>query len=58
MKEVDSISRESIQYWCTELTKDGILEHDAEHGGYSISDKVAKEIRHFPSAFSTEAASY
>lgn len=55
MKEVDSISIESIQYWCRELTKDGILENDAEHGGYSIPDKVAKEIRHFPSAFSTEA---
>lgn len=54
-KECKSISRESIQHWCSQLTEEGILERDKEHEAYSISDKAAKELRHFPSIFATEA---
>jgi hypothetical protein len=52
---LESISKESVRHWCLELTEEGVLERDNEHDVYSISDKAAKELRHFPSVFAAEA---
>lgn len=51
----ESMSEQTIRYWCSELTKEGILERDREHNAYSISDKAAEEIRYFAGIFGTEA---
>jgi len=51
----ESMSVQTIRYWCSELTKEGILERDREHKAYSISDKAAGEIRYFAGIFGTEA---
>ena len=36
-------------------SEEGVLERDNGNSAYSISDKVVKELRHFPSVFAAEA---
>jgi hypothetical protein len=51
----ESMPDRTIRYWCSELTKEGILQRDGEHNSYLISDKAAEELRHFGGIFGTEA---